>query len=62
VPDVKPDDYWMSSVMVAATLGISRSQVNRLAAAGELEAEKLGGTVWMFRSSVVEAYARQRAS
>jgi len=56
---VRMNDYWMSSTVAAAMLGISRSQVNRLAAGGELNAEKIGG-VWMFRSSDVDAYALAR--
>lgn len=54
-------DYWMSSVVAAAYLGLSRSQVNRLAAAGELTAEKVGG-VWMFHSADIEAYAAERTA
>ena len=57
---VRMDYYWMSSTVAAAMLGLSRSQINRLAAAGELNAEKIGG-VWMFRSVDVDAYARSRA-
>ena len=54
------DDYWVSSVVAAAMLGLSRSQINRLAANGELEAEKLSGYAWMFRASVIEAFAKSR--
>lgn len=55
------NDYWMSSTVAAAHLGLSRSQVNRLAANGQLPAEKLAN-VWMIRASDVDAYAKGRVT
>jgi excisionase family DNA binding protein len=53
------DDYWMSSTLAAAMLGLSRSQINRLAASGQLNAQKLG-SAWMIKASEVDRFAKAR--
>ena len=50
---------FLSSVDVAVILRLSRSQVNRLAASGELPATKVGKS-WVFESLDVEEYANNR--
>ena len=56
----KEADYVIGSTKVAELLGLSRSQVNRLAAAGVLPAEKMLDRVWLFWRSDVDAYAETR--
>ena len=59
---MRNDDYVIGSVEAAKRLGLSRSQVNRLAASGEIPAEKMFDRVWLFKISDIDAYAKRKAS
>lgn len=54
------DELIIGSVKAAEIVGISRSQLNRLAAAGKIPAEKIMDAVWLFKVGDVKDYAQQR--